>query len=322
MRGTTSLRELILKTNGPDCFHFFLFQIQRVGPDFRLLIPVVIIKHRDLIAVHGHIMLSGSLLNLRQTELVAFAGEFPFDLVLLLGAVKAQNRVQMAEGTDQIPIIVQPHGVEMDDIRRVHLLIGEVIGCRRGFCHDQIIQLGIVDALPVPYHFTVLHFLQIRVNDIGAVRISGNVLHLLFDVAGKDIVVRVDHQKIVAIRPLPFLGHIRCFHGDPLDLIEIFIHDHPLTRSIAEQPVVVELVVLIMIAVVGRAVHIVLLEIPETSVDVFCRLVLMLRPDDISLAIQHDQVPAVHKGQEEVSRQVCFSLHLDLRKSIGDNSLI
>ena len=127
-------------------------------------------------------MLARSLLELGQPEFVILAGEFPFDLVLLLRTVKAKDRVQMTERADQVPIVIQPHSIEMHDVRRVHLFIGEIVRCRRGFRSDDIVELRIIDTFPVPDDFSVLHFLQVGIDDIGPVGITRNILNVLFDV--------------------------------------------------------------------------------------------------------------------------------------------
>ena len=210
----------------------------------------------------------------------------------------------MTEGTDQMPLSAETHGVEMHIIRHVGRFVREVVGGLHRVGDGKGIELRIVDALPVPDHFPVIHLLQIGIDHFRALLVAGDVIDRVVQIAGQDVVVEVQQQEIVAVQRRALGGDVRGLEGDPLHFVEILVQDDPLARRVAGEPVIVIGARLVVVAVIGPAVHHMLLEVPPAGVCAFRRLLFVLRPYDVAFPVQHDQVAAEHEGKIEVSRKL------------------
>ena len=129
----------------------------------------------------------------------------------------------MTEGTDQMPLSAETHGVEMHIIRHVGLFVREVVGGLHRVGDGEGIKLRVVDALPVPDHFPVIHLLQIGINHFRALLVTGDIIDRVVQIAGQDVVVKVQQQEIVAVQRRALGGDVRGLEGDPLHFVEILV---------------------------------------------------------------------------------------------------
>ena len=261
-------------------------------------------------------MLAGGLLLVGEAEHVLGAGELPLDLVGLLGAVEAHDGVEVAERAHQVAVLVQAHGVEVHVVGSVHGLVGEVVGgwCRIGLGHT--VDLGIVDALPVPYDLAVVDLLKVGVDDLLAL-VAGVIVDGVLDVTGQDVMVEVYHQEIVSVDRMSLANSSGLLEGDLLHRVEVGIHDDTVAGRVSWQTVLVETAVLRMVAVVGLAVDDVLLEVPITGLHTVVLVVGVLGPYDVPLPVEHHDVLSVDEGDVEVAGKVGGPLDVVDGESVG-----
>lgn len=151
--------KLVVEAVGAHRCGGLLLRIQQVRAEAGHPVFVAVVKDGKVAAIEGGVMLAGCFFGVGQAKLVAVSGEEPQDLSVLVRAVQTEDGVEVPEGADQIAVLVQPHGVEVDIVGNICVLVCKVVGRLGGISHRERIQLGVVDAFLLPDDLTVLHLL-------------------------------------------------------------------------------------------------------------------------------------------------------------------
>ena len=110
----------------------------------------------------------------------------------------------MTERADQVSGFIEPHSIKMNIVRRVRLLIRKIVAPGIPFYYRVTVQFRIINALPVPDYFSVIHFLQIGIHNLRSLRIARDVIHFVVEITRQDIMIQIDQQKVVPVQRSSF----------------------------------------------------------------------------------------------------------------------
>ena len=93
---------LIREREAANCLQFAIGNIQTIRLDAGHLAAIIIVKSRQIVSIHRHIVLTGGLLVFGYAKLIPTSGQLPENLVFTLVPVQTDNAA-LPEGANEEP---------------------------------------------------------------------------------------------------------------------------------------------------------------------------------------------------------------------------